>query len=136
MIVRDEGRGLMLITQPDHAALSGRLMTAWHADGLDEAPRRRAILRATRDHDIGWEEVDGRPGLDATSGHPYDFLHAPTLVKQRIWPRAVARLRQDDPEAAALVAQHALTVLTETDEPSWRDFFVSTTSADASEPEL
>ena len=123
MIVRDDGTRLTLITQPDHAALSGRLMTAWRADGLDRDARRPTILRATRDHDIGWDEVDAHPGVDAASGHPYDFLHAPTSVKQAIWPRAVARLRPDDPEAAALVAQHALTVLTATEDASWRDFF-------------
>jgi hypothetical protein len=48
----------------------------------------------------------------------------PAAVKQRIWPRAIARLEAADPYVAALVAEHALTIHAPMRrEPSWASFF-------------
>lgn len=124
MIVRREGNDLVLLTQPNHAALSGRLMDAWRRDGLPAHPARETILLATREHDNGWLEVDREPLLDAQTGRPFDFVSVPDEVKQPIWPRATRRVGAMSPLAGALVAQHALTVLSRhhTD-PSWIAFF-------------
>ena len=123
MIVRDDGTSLLLITQPEHAALSGRIMTAWQADGLPHRPTRATILLATREHDNGWREIDATPSVNPTTGRPHDFLNAPGRVKRGIWPRGVARLEPDDPQAAALVAHHALRVLERHGSTAWRTFF-------------
>src|SRR5262245_34771603 len=40
MIVRPAGDHLHLITQPDHAALAGRIMEPWIADDLPPSPPR------------------------------------------------------------------------------------------------
>ena len=58
MIVAPVDGGLRLITQPDHAALAGRVMGEWRAGGLPTHPRRESILRAVAAHDDGWLEVD------------------------------------------------------------------------------
>ena len=108
MIVRHEDDDFLLVTQPEHAALSGRVMAAWCADGLPASPARKTVLLATREHDNGWIEVDDRPRLDAARGRPQDFMTAPDATKQGIWPRGVRRLERVDRAAAALVAQHAL----------------------------
>ena len=51
MIVRDDGRELLLITQPDHAALSGELISAWQADDFTAWATRSTVLLATDEHD-------------------------------------------------------------------------------------
>jgi hypothetical protein len=109
MIVQRRGTSLLLITQPDHAALSASLMRQWRDGGLPAHPRRESILLAVREHDNGWSEVDASPLLDPSSGHPFDFMNAPAAVRRGIWPRGVERLSRD-PWAAALVAQHAIHV--------------------------
>ena len=58
MIVRTGPDHLLLITQPDHAALSAAIMGRWRRDGLPAHPRREWLLLATREHDAGWAEVD------------------------------------------------------------------------------
>ena len=83
-------------------------MARWQG-GLTGNPRRDAILAATRQHDDGWREEDAELHV-SERGEPLDFIAVPAFVKQRIWPRAVARLSGESPYVAALVAQHALTV--------------------------
>ena len=122
MIVRPDGDRLLLVTQPDHAALSGRIMAAWRGDDLSASPTRETVLRATREHDCGWLEVDDRPALDAAGGSPQDFMTAPDATKQGVWPRGVRRLEPIDPGAAALVAQHALALAERHPVPGWERF--------------
>lgn len=72
-------------------------------------PRRDAILHAIDEHDNGWAEEDAAPAVNPTTGGVVDFVSAPLSVRHRVWPRGIARLA-DDPWAAALVAEHAITV--------------------------
>lgn len=124
MIVRAEGDDLILITQPDHAGLAGRIMDGWRADGLPDRPSRPTVLLATHEHDNGWIEEDAWPRLDPDTGRPHDFITMPDEVKQAIWPRAVARIAEMDPQSAALIAQHALTVYDRhRTSPGWGEFF-------------
>jgi hypothetical protein len=121
MIVRRDGSVLHLITQPDHAALAGRIMAHWA--GLDSHPHHDSIFIAISEHDNGWREPDAAPSIDATTSRIHDFMTAPAAVRQGVWPRAVERLSHD-PWAAALVAQHAVTVYDRfRSDREWADFF-------------
>jgi hypothetical protein len=110
MIVRRTTTHLLLITQPDHAALAWRIMAGWRADGLPTRPTRDAVLEAVRQHDIGWTPIDASPKLDPSAQAPYDFTTAPPEVRQAIWPRAIGQLEPTSPYIAGLIAQHARTV--------------------------
>lgn len=106
MIIQKQADDLLLIIQPDHAALAATIMSSWRADGFPGSPRRDDILFATLHHDDGWLEVDANP-LVSAAGEILDFVNAPDPVRLGIWPRAVERLTST-PYVAALVAQHAL----------------------------
>src|SRR5262245_3720386 len=122
MIVRATDAGIELITQPDHAHLAGRIME--HCVPLDASPRRQTILLAIREHDSGWDTYDASPTVDPATGAVVDFVSAPLSVRHGVWPRSVARL-EADPYAAALVAEHAITVYDRYRVvPEWRSFFV------------
>lgn len=121
MIVRPAPGGLHLITQPDHAHAAGRVMERCRP--LATHPRRDDVLHAIAQHDNGWEEVDAAPTVDAATGRVADFINIPVPVRHAVWPRAVDRLR-DRPWAAALVAQHAITVYDRyRPDPEWEAFF-------------
>jgi hypothetical protein len=109
MIIRRNASTLLLITQPDHAALAGRVMREWERDGWTRSARRDDILRAVAEHDNGWREVDRSPVRRESDGRPLDFVEAPDEIRQGVWPRGVERLA-DTPYSAALVAQHAVHV--------------------------
>jgi hypothetical protein len=120
MIVRAAGHAIHLITQPDHAALSRRIMEHWVP--LTDHPRRASILLAIGEHDNGWREPDDSLMLDET-GCVVDFVRIPVAVRQAVWPRGVARL-DADAWAAALVAQHAITVYARyRSDAEWSTFF-------------
>ena len=122
MILRAAGAQQLFITQPDHAALAARIMEHWRAGGLDDSPRREAIMLAIREHDNGWREPDSAPIL-GQRGEPLDFVTVPDDVRRAVWPRGTARLAHV-PYAAALVAQHATHVLRRyRGQSSWLRFF-------------
>jgi len=133
MIVRPDGSGhLLLIRQPDHSELAGRIMEAWRADKFAERPTRAQVLRATSHHDIGWitglEGGDDLPRVNPENGAPFGFVDAPLSVRQGVWARAIERLgtgaEGGDAYVAALVAQHALTVYRRfSGDPDWQPFF-------------
>jgi hypothetical protein len=121
VIVRSVHDGLQLITQPDHAHLARTIML--HCVPLAARPRRDAILHAIGEHDNGWAEEDAAPTVNPNTGSVADFVSVPLSVRHRVWPRGVARLA-DDPWAAALVAQHALTVYDRfRSDAEWTRFF-------------
>lgn len=121
MIVRPAISGCVLITQPDHAQLARRIME--HCVLLVANPRRNAILRAIGDHDNGWAEADAEPTIDVATGEVVDFIRAPIALRQGVWPRTVAGL-EDEPYAAALVANHALFAYDRfRGDPEWAAFF-------------
>jgi hypothetical protein len=125
MIVQNNRNGqLLLITQPDHAALSARLVSAWDLDSFAPVPSRETVLEAIAEHDNGWREIDAMPKVNPETSRPYDFMTLPTAVKQAIWPRGVRRLAEMSPSAAALVARHGLWVHGHRrGDPEWDGFF-------------
>jgi hypothetical protein len=127
VIIRQADDSLYLITQPDHAHLAGRVMA--QALGVLDHPRRASIVHAVAEHDNGWAEEDAAPTVDPVTRAVVDFVHAPLAVRHAVWPRAVARL-QADPWAAALVAQHAITVYDRfRPDPAWGAFFAEMEAA-------
>jgi len=96
---------------------------------LAARPRRTAILHAIAEHDNGWAEEDAAPSVDPTTGTVVDFVSAPLSVRHAVWPRGIARLA-DDPWAAALVAQHAITVYDRfRPQAAWTSFFAEMEAA-------
>ncbi|MQA31532.1 MAG: DUF3891 family protein [Luteitalea sp.] len=127
VIVRPVHDRVQLIAQPDHAHLARTIME--HCVTLADRPRRNLILHAIAEHDNGWAEVDAAPTVDPDTGTVADFVSAPIGVRHAVWPRGVARLA-DDPWAAALVAQHALTVYDRfRPEAEWTPFFAGMEAA-------
>jgi hypothetical protein len=100
-----------------------------HCVPLAARPRRDAILHAIAEHDNGWAEEDAAPTVNPKTGNVVDFVSAPLSVRHAVWPRGVARL-SDNPWAAALVAQHALTVYDRfRSEAGWTSFFAEMEAA-------
>ena len=128
MIIRRTGSTLQLITQPDHAALSFRIMREWDTAHFPESARKQSILNAIEHHDDGWAEADVALIFDS-SGQLLDFVDAPDPIKRETsWLGVVGH--DADPYAGALMAQHRLHVYRRhVDESGWREFFAVLTEA-------
>lgn len=124
MIVRHAEGRLLCLTQPDHAALAGRLAEAWTADGVPHRATRDRLITAVASHDVGWTAEDRALRFEAATHGPCGFVTAPLEVRQGAFTRGVEALASDDPYVAALVAQHGLTVYRRFQrDPAWRSFF-------------
>jgi hypothetical protein len=124
MIVRRAGERLLCLSQPDHAALAGRLAEAWAADGVPNRPTRDRLIEAAARHDIGWTAEDQAPRFDPETHGPHSFVSAPAEVRQAAFLGGVETLAQGDPYVAALVAQHGLTVYRRFQhDQEWQAFF-------------
>ena len=129
MIIRRLASSLQLITQPDHAALSARIMQHWHPDHFPDSARKASILHAIEEHDAGWAEIDQTLVIDDATGRLVDFIGVSDALKRDTSWRGIERLA-DDPYAAALVAQHRLHVYSRyAEHPEWQTFFADVTAA-------
>ena len=129
MIIRRLPSSVQLVTQPDHAALSARIMGHWHPDHFPDTALKPSILRAIEHHDSGWAEIDEALVVDEATGQLLDFIGVSDALKRDTSWRGIERLA-GDPYAAALVAQHRLHVYSRyADHPEWRTFFANVTAA-------
>jgi hypothetical protein len=129
MIIRRFGSVVQLITQPDHAALSARIMRHWHPAHFPDSARKTSILRAIAGHDAGWAGTDEALVVDAATGQLVDFIGVSDALKRETSWRGIGMLA-DDPYAAALAAQHRLHVYSRyLAHPEWQPFFADVTGA-------
>jgi len=109
MICRRKGDGWLLISQPAHAWLAGKLAAAWGNEAFGRPDPWEAVILATRLHDIGWMAWDAKPRLNE-QGQPVNFLDTSLDETIPLWQRAVEQVGLMDPYAALLVSKHASTI--------------------------
>jgi hypothetical protein len=102
VILRSDPRGTLLIGQPAHAWLSGRLADRWRWPFEPAAEVRLAALQ----HDIGMAAWDAAPDLDPGTGLPYSFTSMPRAMHAGLWSRAARLLVAQSGYAALLVSLH------------------------------
>jgi hypothetical protein len=109
MIVRDDGDGLIIIRQGDHAALSREIAQAWHPPNKPHARPNNSLLVAAEHHDAGWQawEDSASDPLDE-QGRPRDFLHMPLDDHLVIWRESINQTARYDLYAGVLTSMHAV----------------------------
>src|SRR5690606_1098412 len=96
----------LLISQIEHARISGELARAWGntevaaviaPQGAADA-QRRAIrdewLAAVRHHDDGWAGPEADPAVDQVLGRPYSFLDMPREESLGVWRDSIHLTRR------------------------------------------
>lgn len=108
MIVRYGSDGsLILITQNDHAKLSGLMAAHWGNRQFAQPRPYDSVVRATHYHDLGWLEYETNPLFDAKTGRTLNFLDVPNDRKHlEAFERSHDWLMNIDRYAGLLVAKH------------------------------
>jgi hypothetical protein len=96
----------ILISQIDHARLSGQLAEYWGAQGYSPLSPRDELLWAINHHDDGWGEWEQTPDVDPKSGHPRSFTEMELGDALVIWTASIESARQAGNLEAYLVAGH------------------------------
>ncbi len=104
MLLRRDGS--VLITQPAHAWLAGRLARCWGGDGFAVPAPRDAVVLALSLHDIGWLDWERRPTLNATTGLPYLYDELAPALHTRLWAAGVEAVAAFGAYPALLVSRH------------------------------
>jgi hypothetical protein len=101
MLFRTEPSGVLAISQPTHAWISGQILRAW-ANELDEP-----LLLAGEQHDIGWLDWETAPTFNPQTGRPHLFREIGAAVHSPMWRQGVERaLGAWGAHVALLVSRH------------------------------
>jgi hypothetical protein len=117
MLKRRVGNELWLITQPDHAVVSGYLAAHWGNRGFarpgyfgvapDPERLRAETVLAIAEHDNGWWEWEADPELDPEDGLPLGLLDVSQQQGIERWQLGVPRFVEKHPYVSLLISLHA-----------------------------
>jgi hypothetical protein len=101
MLFRTEPSGVLAISQPTHAWISGQVLRAW-GEALGEP-----LLLAAEQHDIGWLDWETAPTFNPETGRPHLFREIGAAVHSPMWRQGVERaLGAWGAHVALLVSRH------------------------------
>jgi hypothetical protein len=101
MLFRSQYSGVLAISQPAHAWISGQLMRAW------DEPLPEPLHLAIEQHDIGWLDWETDPSFDAETGRPHLFRAIGASVHAPMWTKGIERaLGAWGAHVALLISRH------------------------------
>ena len=112
MIVRPHGDTADIVTQVDHAVVSGQLAEAWGGPDVPALDPRASVIAAARLHDIGWRHWEEAPRLNPDTGRPANFLDVVIDEHLRLYRLGIEEVEAVDPYAGMLVSMHAAGIYT------------------------
>ncbi len=99
MLFRSQPSGVLAISQPTHAWISGQILRAWQ-ENLGET-----LLLAAEQHDIGWLDWETEPTFNPSTGRPHLFREVGAATHAPMWTKGVQRARRlGDPRCSARLA--------------------------------
>ncbi len=104
VIRRPYDNGWVMISQMDHAQLSGALMARWGNETFASPFPPAEALFAISEHDNGWHEWERTPEIHPETGYPLNFNELTSQAYTIIWRRGVEHHRKYHPYASLLIA--------------------------------
>jgi len=102
----DEQLGWLLISQKEHARVSGDLARTWQWNVSADPSVNDEILKAIYHHDDGWEEWDQDGEFDSKSGKPISFTEMQLNETLPIWRKSIDSTKNIGILAGLIVSQH------------------------------
>ncbi len=107
MIRRRVDDHFCLITQHEHALLSGRLASHYGNSRFNRPNPLAEVVEAVSMHDCGWQDYDRRPTLNP-HGQPYDVFETPLGIALRAWSIAGQMLAEAPTYTRLMVSLHVM----------------------------
>jgi len=89
MIRRNGQDSFLLITQNEHASLSGKIASHWGNENFPYPEPRSEVVKAIETHDAGWSLHDDKPVLNSEK-IPATFYEMPFQWYIRVWVASVS----------------------------------------------
>jgi hypothetical protein len=101
MLFRNQTSGVVAISQPTHAWISGKILRTWQ-ENLGET-----LLLAAEQHDIGWLDWEVEPTFNPSTGRPHLFREVGAATHAPMWTKGIQRARNAwGTHVALLVSRH------------------------------
>ena len=104
MLLRKDTEGVIAMSQPAHAWVSGQLARNWCE--MDFVGVREEVCLAAEQHDIGFLAWEQAPTLNPSTGLPHTFLEMPRRMHLDIWTTGIQHLLRFGRYPALLVSRH------------------------------
>lgn len=101
-----------IVTQIDHAVVSGLLAEAWGSPSVSALVPRDSVVLAAHMHDIGWRHWESKPRLNTETGRPTHFLDVAIKEHLRLYRLGLAQVEALDLYAGMLVSMHVAGIYT------------------------
>jgi hypothetical protein len=104
MVHREDAEGVIVISQPAHAWVSGQIGHAW-GNQTFPCPAEETRLAAEQ-HDVGFLDWERSPTLNPQTGRPHTFLDMPLETHLGLWTTGIQRMLRFARYPALLVSLH------------------------------
>jgi hypothetical protein len=104
MLHREDGEGIILISQPAHGWVSGQIARHWGNETFFAPPEE--VCLAAEQHDLGFLEWERAPTLNAERGLPHTFMDMPSGTHLHLWTTGIQQMLQFGRLPALLVSLH------------------------------
>lgn len=116
MIVREKDDHFIMITQHDHANISGKLVDHWKNNFLLRSKLREEADWAIRQHDRAWIPLDEAPEWNEEKQRPYSFVDYPLITKLEAYHRGIKEVASQSLYAGMLCSMHYASFFSEDSE--------------------
>jgi Protein of unknown function (DUF3891) len=100
----------LLISQVEHASMSGELARHWREPFIPD------VIEAIAHHDDGWAAWEAEPKLNPEIGAPFSFLEMPLPAALVIWDHSITAAAKFGPLASHIVAGHFYNLLSDSEQ--------------------
>jgi hypothetical protein len=87
MMFRETPDGVIAITQPSHAWISGQIVRAWGNASFGPVTPYEDVCLGAEQHDIGWLVWEQAPTLNKATGRPHSFREISIADHTAMWRR-------------------------------------------------
>lgn len=124
MIIYEREHSFIMITQYDHAKISGKVAQNWKDYFFYGVERKEEVVLGIYEHDRGWIEVDAAPLWNEKQEKPYSFLDFPIAAKVTYYKKGIDEVEKMDKYASLLCSLHYASFLQNEVNPSGRQFLI------------
>ncbi|MGM0903823.1 MAG: DUF3891 family protein [Bacillota bacterium] len=122
MIILEKDQSFIMVTQHDHAMVSGQIAENWKEEYFPELDHKQDVVLACYEHDCGWIELDQDPKWNAINQKPYSFMDYPAEPKIIYYKRGIEEVFKQNKYAALLCSLHYTSFLQAPTDPVSKQF--------------
>jgi hypothetical protein len=117
MIIREREDSFIMITQHDHAKISGVIAQHWKDEYFKGEERKAEVILGIYEHDCGWIEADSAPLWNSHQQKPYTFMDYPLEAKVTFYKKGIDEVEKMSKYASLLCSAHYASFLQYEEDP-------------------